>query len=56
MTYNEKTRTLKLKRKDVCDILLALGLLSTAGEKWNKLYEKVREQLDIQDDKDPCEI
>ena len=53
MTYNEKTVTLKLKRIDVCDILLALGAVANESDakKWGELHEKVKEILNDFDEK-----
>lgn len=56
MSYNERTITLKLQRKDVCDILIILGMWKKQSERWEELYKKVCEQLGIQDEKDSCEI
>ena len=53
MTYNERTVTLKLKRIDVCDILLALGAVANESDvkKWDELHEKVKEILNDFDEK-----
>ena len=53
MTYNMRTRTLKLSRIQVCDLLIATTALREFGEKWEKLHDEIRNQLDKQDEKDP---
>ena len=50
---NKHTRTLKLERTEAIDILLALDAASTEGAKWEALANKIREQIDKQDEKDP---
>lgn len=47
MTHNEKTVTLKLKRIDVCDLLLACTLISAESNatKWDKLHDKLKQIL-----------
>lgn len=52
-TLNEMTVTLKLKRIDVCDLLLATTALSheTDAVKWRKLHDKLKQILDDFDDK-----
>lgn len=48
MTYNERTMTLKIRRRDVCDLILACmacGELSGA-EKWEQLHDKLLGMLD----------
>lgn len=44
---NEKTMTLKLKRIEVCDLLLALTLVSqnSDAKKWKKLHAKIKQAL-----------
>ena len=51
--YNQKTVTLKLKRAELCDLLLATTSLkhSTNAEKWGTLHDKLKEILDDFDDK-----
>jgi hypothetical protein len=53
MTYNERTVNLKLKRIEVCDILLALTLIKQESNatKWGRLHDKVKEILDDFDEK-----
>ena len=48
MTHNEKIVTLKLRRIDVCDLLLACSLISAESDaqKWDKLHEKLKQILD----------
>lgn len=55
MTYNQQTRTLKLPRIALCDLLLATTILAenTDGTKWEKLHDEIRRQLDEQDEKRP---
>ena len=51
LNLNEKTRTLKLSRREVIDLLLMLDAYS--GEsKWQVLHDKLKEQLDAQDNKE----
>ena len=51
--HNEKTVTLKLKRIEVCDLLLATGLIAneTDATKWDLLHSKLKEILDDFDKK-----
>ena len=53
MTYNQKTVTLKLKRIEVCDLLLACTLIGNEcdGEKWETLHDKLSDILADFDDK-----
>lgn len=51
MNINWKTRTIKLSRREVIDLLLMLDTNYESG-KWNALHDKIKEQLDIQDSKD----
>lgn len=51
MNINLKTRTIKLSRREVIDLLLMLDTNYESG-KWNTLHDKIKEQLDIQDSKD----
>ena len=53
MTLNEKTVTAKLKRIDLCDLMLACTCVSEnlkdAGqpaEKWDALHDKIRAIID----------
>lgn len=55
---NQKTVTLKLKRQEVCDLLLACNAISgsfkDSGEKstkWDNLHEKLKAILDDFDKK-----
>lgn len=52
---NAKTVTVKIKRIDLCDLLLACTVLddATPGDvsKWGKLHEKLKEILDDFDSK-----
>jgi len=52
-TYNSKTVTLKLKRIDVCDLILAVGCITreSDAEKWEKLHDKLSEMLHEWDEK-----
>lgn len=52
MTYNERTVTLKLKRIDVCDLLLALTVVaeSSDAKKWDFLHNKVEKILEAFDE------
>lgn len=52
---NQKIVTLKLKRIDVCDLLLATTALSNdvGAEKWKLLHNKLEQVLD---DFDKCKF
>ena len=51
--YNQKTVTLKLKRIEICDLLLACTLISaeTNAERWDKLHDKLATILEEFDEK-----
>ena len=53
MTYNQKTVTLKLKRIDVCDLMLACTAIAeeTGANKWNELHDNLLAILDAFDEK-----
>lgn len=55
--HNLKTITMKLKRIDVCNLLMATSLLSDGEnrEHWRELYEKLKEILEDFDQKNPIE-
>lgn len=44
MTYNQRTVTVKLKRIEVCDLLIALTAEAQSSEskKWSELHDKVK--------------
>lgn len=48
MTYNQRTVTMKLKRIEVCDLLIALTAVADDSEakKWDALHDKVKAILD----------
>lgn len=48
MTNNERTMTLKLKRIEVIDILMALTFTEEESEakKWGDLHDKIMKMLD----------
>lgn len=48
MTYNQRTVTMKLKRIEVCDLLIALTATADDSEskKWGALHDKVAAILD----------
>lgn len=47
---NERTVTLKLSRRDVTKVLLAVSFCSAEeGGSWLKLHEELRRQLDAYD-------
>lgn len=52
-TLNERTVTLKLKRIDVCDLLIAATALSheTGAKKWAALHDKLLQILNDFDEK-----
>lgn len=58
MTRNGKTVTLKLRRIDVVDLMIATTALKneTEAEKWGVLHEKLQEILDDFDNKHPVEF
>lgn len=49
---NEKTVNLKLRRIDVCDLLIACNAAQdeSGAEKWKKLHDKLREMLEAWDE------
>ncbi len=49
---NRHTRTLKLERGEVIDLMIMLTAVSDAGTKWTILHDKIKEQLDAQDKRD----
>ena len=58
LALNEMAVTLTLKRIQVCDLMLALTIIGNAreqngyrGNKWRKLHDEVRSQLDEFDEK-----
>ena len=56
-THNEKTVTLKLKRGEICDLLIStLGAEQRSGaEKWSILHDKLVAILNDFDEKNPAE-
>ena len=54
MMPNEKTVTLKLKRIELCDLILACTSLkhSTDATKWGSLRDKLKDILDAHDKKE----
>lgn len=52
-TLNEKTVTLKLERRDICNLLIATTLLKheTKAEKWGLLHDKLKAILEDFDEK-----
>jgi hypothetical protein len=55
---NQKTVTCKLKRIEVCDLLIACTAISSAakkdgetGHKWDNLHDKLKQILDSFDEK-----
>lgn len=55
MMLNQKTMTIKLRRIDVCNLLLACTCAKSnandGGEKWQKLHDTLKEQLEAFDEK-----
>ena len=51
LNHNEKTRTLKLTRREVIDLLLVLDAWADES-KCQVLHDKLKEQLDAQDNKE----
>lgn len=52
-SLNEKTVTIKLKRIEVCDLLIATTSLkhSSKAEKWSRLHDRLLEMLHDFDEK-----
>ena len=48
MQHNSRTVTLRLERRDVCDLLLALTLVAGESDatKWRKLHDRIKGVLD----------
>ena len=55
--HNLKTVTMKLKRIEVCDLLLATTIISheSDAEKWKVLHDKLNAILAEFDEKNPLE-
>lgn len=55
--HNYKTVTMKLKRIDVCNLLLATSILSDGEDRkhWKELHDKIKATLDDFDEKNPIE-
>lgn len=55
MMLNEKTVTVKIKRIQLCDLLLACSVLDKASDKgtkkWRELHDQLKEILDDFDKK-----
>lgn len=55
VTLNQKTMTVKLRRIDVCDLLLACSCADRnaddGSEKWKKLHDVLMKQLEAFDAK-----
>ena len=57
-SHNEKTVTLKLKRIEVCDLMLACTIIKHSNEsttKWGKLHDKLDDILREFDAAHPAE-
>lgn len=56
-THNEKTMTLKLKRIDVCNLILACTIISSESDatKWRRLHDTLKQALDEFDEKNPID-
>ena len=55
LNHNEKTRTIKLTRREVIDLLLMLLMLADLTDKegkWQMLHDKIKDQFDSQDNKE----
>lgn len=48
---NQRTVTIKLTRHEVLDLMMMCAVHGDDGEKWGKLYDKLREQLESWDEK-----
>ena len=57
VSHNEKTITLKLKRVDVCNLIMASNALvqEENRERWKILRDKLKEILRDFDEKNPIE-
>lgn len=55
--HNEKTVTLKLKRIDVCNLMMACTSLSQEEDRehWKNLHDKLREIIAKFDEENPIE-
>ena len=58
LNYNSKTVTVKISRKELCDILIATTSIANSlkdegytARKWESLHDKLKEQLAIFDAK-----
>lgn len=51
LNYNSRTVNLKLERREVCDLLIALTSCNeeSSASKWGKLHDKVKKILDAFD-------
>lgn len=54
MTFNEKEVTAKLRRIDICDLMIACTVLDeqSDGNKWTKLHDKLESILAGFDEKE----
>lgn len=54
MTTNQTPMTLNIRRIDICDLLIACTVAKETamdgGEKWEKLHDEIKRQLNEQDD------
>lgn len=53
MTYNQRTMNVKLKRIEICDLLIACTMLEqeTDAKKWGDLHDKLMATLEAFDEK-----
>lgn len=55
MMLNQRIVTVKITRKELCDLMLACTCAKhnagDSGEKWQKLHDTLKEQLDAFDEK-----
>lgn len=58
MMYNERTMNVKLKRIEVCDLLIACTALEqeTEAKKWGELHDKLEKILEAFDKKNAYAI
>jgi len=51
MTPNQYTYTAKIKRRELCDLMKLCTMVSTGNDQWSELHDKLKAQLDEQDEK-----
>ena len=63
LNYNSKTVTVKISRRELCDILIATTSIANSlkdeghtARKWESLHDKLKEQLAAFDEKNGPEM